>query len=203
MRTSKASGSLSVLYRVCQSLRPPFLSPTLVLCCVVKTGIWRNHGIPATWGSETKNWIHWRRPNGFGISQRIHIFGIDYAKSNIGICPFRQQLGKKSWRALIRKEWIFVPDLSFQKTWREFKANTTHDNKEIVQKCDFIFLAVKPHIFPIVLRNLRENLEAGEYVHLLRYQFLYLSSLCASILDLLQLNPSFSFQLWPEPRWRR
>lgn len=50
------------------------------------------------------------------------------------------------------------------KTWREFKANTTHDNKEIVQKCDFIFLAVKPHIFPIVLRNLRENLGAGEFI---------------------------------------
>ena len=110
VRTSKASGSLSVLDRVCQSLRPPFLSPTLVLCCVVKTGIWRNHGIPATWGSEAKNWIYWRRPNGFGISQRIHIFGIDYAKSNIGICPFRQQLGKESWKALIRKEWIFVPE---------------------------------------------------------------------------------------------
>ena len=171
VRTSKASGSLSVLDRVCQSLRPPFHSRSLDLSCVVKTGIWRNHGIPATWGSEAKNWIYWRRPNGFGISQRIHIFGIDYAKSNIGICPFRQQLGKKSWKAKIRKEWIcsWRLDLSFQKTWREFKANTTHDNKEIVQKCDFIFLAVKPHIFPIVLRNLRENLGAGEYVHLLFY----------------------------------
>ena len=73
-----------------------------------------------------------------------------------------------------------------------------------MQKCDFIFLAVKPHIFPIVLRNLRENLGAGEYVHLdnfIRYSASVI--LLLIYVGLLQLNLNFSFQLWPEPRWRR
>ena len=48
------------------------------------------------------------------------------------------------------------------KVWRDLKANTTHDNSEVIKSCDFIFLAVKPHIFPKVLRNLRESLGPGE-----------------------------------------
>ena len=44
------------------------------------------------------------------------------------------------------------------KTWREFKAETTHDNIEVIQKCDMIFLSVKPHIFPKVLENIKNSL---------------------------------------------
>ena len=45
------------------------------------------------------------------------------------------------------------------KTWREFSAETTHDNIEVIQKCDMIFLSVKPHIFPKVLENIKNSLE--------------------------------------------
>ena len=44
------------------------------------------------------------------------------------------------------------------KTWREFKAETTHDNIEVIKKCDMIFLSVKPHIFPKVLENIKKSL---------------------------------------------
>ena len=44
------------------------------------------------------------------------------------------------------------------KTWREFKAETTHDNIEVIKKCDVIFLSVKPHIFPKVLENIKNSL---------------------------------------------
>merc|ERR1712024_28940 len=44
------------------------------------------------------------------------------------------------------------------KTWREFKAETTHDNIEVIKKCDMIFLSVKPHIFPKVLENIKNSL---------------------------------------------
>ena len=43
------------------------------------------------------------------------------------------------------------------KTWREFKAETTHDNIEVIKKCDMIFLSVKPHIFPKVLENIKKS----------------------------------------------
>ena len=45
------------------------------------------------------------------------------------------------------------------KTWREFNAETTHDNIEVIQKCDMIFLSVKPHIFPKVLENIKNSLD--------------------------------------------
>ena len=44
------------------------------------------------------------------------------------------------------------------KTWREFHAETTHDNIEVIKKCDTIFLSVKPHIFPKVLENIKKSL---------------------------------------------
>ena len=52
------------------------------------------------------------------------------------------------------------------KTWREFNAETTHDNIEVIQKCDMIFLSVKPHIFPKVLENIKKSLslESKEFV---------------------------------------
>jgi len=45
------------------------------------------------------------------------------------------------------------------KLWRdEMKCSTTHDNAQVILECDVIFLATKPHIFSIMLRNLRESL---------------------------------------------
>merc|ERR1712088_715742 len=51
------------------------------------------------------------------------------------------------------------------KTWREFNAETTHDNIEVIQKCDIVFLSVKPHIFPKVLENIKKilGLESKEF----------------------------------------
>ena len=52
------------------------------------------------------------------------------------------------------------------KTWREFNAETTHDNIEVIKKCDIVFLSVKPHIFPKVLENIKKilGLESKEFV---------------------------------------
>ena len=52
------------------------------------------------------------------------------------------------------------------KTWREFHAETTHDNIEVIKKCDMIFLSVKPHIFPKVLENIKKSLslESREFL---------------------------------------
>lgn len=41
--------------------------------------------------------------------------------------------------------------------WRQLNAETTHVNAELVRKCDVIFLAVKPNIFPMVMRGLRDS----------------------------------------------
>ena len=50
------------------------------------------------------------------------------------------------------------------KTWREFNAETTHDNIEVIQKCDIVFLSVKPHIFPKVLENIKKILGLEPYL---------------------------------------
>ena len=36
--------------------------------------------------------------------------------------------------------------------WRQFNASTTHINSDVIRKCDVIFLAVKPHLFPGVIK---------------------------------------------------
>ncbi len=41
--------------------------------------------------------------------------------------------------------------------WRQLGAATTHNNSEVVMKCDIIFFSVKPNIFPSVMRNLRDS----------------------------------------------
>ena len=38
--------------------------------------------------------------------------------------------------------------------WRQLGATTTHENADIVMSCDIIFLAVKPHLFPVVMAGL-------------------------------------------------
>ena len=43
------------------------------------------------------------------------------------------------------------------KVWKNLNAYTTHDNAEVIKNSDVIFLAVKPHIFPEVLKNLEES----------------------------------------------
>ena len=36
--------------------------------------------------------------------------------------------------------------------WRQLNASTTHINSDIIRNCDVIFLAVKPHLFPGVIK---------------------------------------------------
>jgi len=47
--------------------------------------------------------------------------------------------------------------------WRQFNASTTHINSDVIRKCDVIFLAVKPHLFPGVIKSWEE--EAKGEVH--------------------------------------
>ena len=46
--------------------------------------------------------------------------------------------------------------------WREMQCKTTHDNVEIILEADIVFFAVKPHLFPVVMRNLREACKTPE-----------------------------------------
>jgi len=46
--------------------------------------------------------------------------------------------------------------------FREMNCRTTHENLEIIENCNIIFFAVKPHLFPVVMRNLREKCQSPE-----------------------------------------
>ena len=46
------------------------------------------------------------------------------------------------------------------KVWENLSASTTHDNAKVIKNSDVIFLAVKPHIFPEVLKKLKESLSS-------------------------------------------
>jgi pyrroline-5-carboxylate reductase len=57
--------------------------------------------------------------------------------------------------------------------WRQLNAETTHVNADVVKKCDIVFFAVKPHIFPFVMRNLRDSCDSmEELVFLFKSAFL-------------------------------
>ena len=47
--------------------------------------------------------------------------------------------------------------------WRQFNASTTHINSDVIRKCDVIFLAVKPHLFPGVIKAWQD--EARGNIH--------------------------------------
>ena len=66
------------------------------------------------------------------------------------------------------------------KTWRQLGVETTHSNADIVKQCDVIFFAVKPHIFPKVMRNLRDACETVDELvsDFGSYAFLCYSSFC-------------------------
>ena len=42
---------------------------------------------------------------------------------------------------------------------KEYGVNTTNSEKELAENCDIIILSVKPHIIPIVLKNLSGNVK--------------------------------------------
>jgi len=39
--------------------------------------------------------------------------------------------------------------------WEQLDADTTHRNRDVLEACDVIFLAVKPNLFDRVARDLR------------------------------------------------
>ena len=45
--------------------------------------------------------------------------------------------------------------------WRQFNAATTHINSDVIRSCDVIFLAVKPHLFPGVIKSWQEEVKGN------------------------------------------
>lgn len=45
---------------------------------------------------------------------------------------------------------------------RDLGCHTTHNNVEVIEKAAIVFFAVKPHLFPVVMKNLKENCQLNE-----------------------------------------
>ena len=45
---------------------------------------------------------------------------------------------------------------------RNLGCQTTHNNVEVIEKAAIVFFAVKPHLFPVVMKNLKENCQLNE-----------------------------------------
>lgn len=62
---------------------------------------------------------------------------------------------------LIDRDKIFVSNKSEKKLndlKEELKVNTTTDNKKASENSDVVILAVKPHIIPLVLEEIKDNI---------------------------------------------
>lgn len=45
-----------------------------------------------------------------------------------------------------------------------FQVETTRSNREVAQRSDYVFLAVKPHLYPQILREIRDELKADALI---------------------------------------
>lgn len=67
----------------------------------------------------------------------------------------------------INKESVIVSDLSeslLNKAKKNYGIITTHDNKIVAEKADVLFLCVKPHIYPDVIREVANITKKGAIV---------------------------------------
>lgn len=53
---------------------------------------------------------------------------------------------------------------TMNKIEEKYEITTVFDNREVAAKADVLFLAVKPHTFPVVIKGIKESVRAGALV---------------------------------------
>ena len=79
---------------------------------------------------------------------------------------------------------VSAPSDKNLKFWREnLKCSSTHDNSEVILKSDIVFLATKPHIYPVMLQDIKNGLKSDEM--LTKVSKLYVSVMAGTKMEAL------------------
>lgn len=87
-------------------------------------------------------------------------------KKNIGIIGSGNMgsamIGGMLKAGIVEKENVYVGDIfqpSLDKIVAEFGVNTTTVNTEVAEKADILILSVKPHLYPIVINQIKDSVK--------------------------------------------